>query len=194
MGPHALDDPSMAAITLATQCLGPNVYKEWWQRILNLSVQHSKVWFMSVICSLGSAKAIFAGILPVDGSDDDEGSEWIDDGGFGRIDRGFGFGGGDNEKGWSYIRDGWNSEEWGWGEAGDSVFNSVYEVACWISLSHCLHYAFKKVVHLIQNGMGNSSGEEATSFALCSSAFLQKDLVIPPMVSDDLLKHDRVSK
>eukprot|EP01018_Ginkgo_biloba_P014615 Gb_25109 [translate_table: standard] len=66
MGPPALGDPSMAAITLATQCLGPNVCKEWWRRTLNLSVQRSKVRFMSVICGLGSAEAIFAGILPVD--------------------------------------------------------------------------------------------------------------------------------
>lgn len=184
-----MGDSNVAAAMAFGQCPGPYVCRELSKRSFNFSVQPSarvRVWFMSLICGgLGSAEAIFAGMLTVDvtapppsrvaaprsftlasrrvrrktskAGGGDEGSEWFsDDGGdFGNLGGVYGSGGGgDSRRGWWY---GWNGENWGsnWDDASDSAFNFVYRIACWISLSHCLHYAFKKPVRFVQNDVEN---------------------------------------
>lgn len=169
LGPHACRELSHRTLNLSTQ--RSTRVRVWFMSL--------------ICGSLSSAESIFAGMLAVDvtapppvrvaaprsftlstrrvrrktskGGGGDDGSEWFsDDGGdSGSFGGGYGSGGGgDSRRGWPY---GWNGENWGsnWDEASDSAFNFVYRIACWISLSHCLHYAFKKAVRFVQNGVDN---------------------------------------
>lgn len=90
-------------------------------------------------------------------SDDSEGGE--DDGfGGGYFDGSYGGGGGSGGRGWNSDRFGGSD----WDESSSSSSSSnpayyfVYEVVCWIALSNCVHFAFKKVVRFAANAIGNS--------------------------------------
>ncbi|XP_008458406.1 uncharacterized protein LOC103497828 [Cucumis melo] len=92
-------------------------------------------------------------------SDDSEGRE--DDGfGGGDFDGPYGGdgGGGGGGRGWNFDRFGGND----WDESSFSSSSSnpayyfVYEVVCWIALSNCVHFAFKKVVRFAAEAFGNS--------------------------------------
>ncbi|XP_028119760.1 uncharacterized protein LOC114317247, partial [Camellia sinensis] len=87
------------------------------------------------------------------GADDGE-----DDGFFGNgNDVGGPFGGGDGG-GWNFDRFGWSN----WDESSsffDPAFDFVYEVISWIALSNCLHFALKKVLRILADGMGDQARE-----------------------------------
>ncbi|KAL0744241.1 hypothetical protein Bca4012_085754 [Brassica carinata] len=63
----------------------------------------------------------------------------------------FGFGGG---KGWNYGGGGGGGN---WDESSSSSWSDpamefVYEVICWIALSNCVHFAFKRIVRIVTDG------------------------------------------
>lgn len=66
------------------------------------------------------------------------------------------FGSGGGGKGWNFGGNGGAN----WGEYSnnsipDPAFDVVYEVLCWIAMSNCLHFAFKKVVKFVADGLGD---------------------------------------
>ncbi|KAG9459490.1 hypothetical protein H6P81_003998 [Aristolochia fimbriata] len=69
------------------------------------------------------------------------------------------FGGGGGGKGWNHDRDGGadGGEESSW---RDPAFDFVYEVLCWIALSNCVHFAYKKFVRNVAGGIGHPSREK----------------------------------
>ncbi|CAA0834238.1 glycine-rich protein [Striga hermonthica] len=69
-----------------------------------------------------------------------------DGGGFSCGDGYFGGGGGGGGKGWNW-------EGFSDNCVPDPAFDFVYGVLCWIALSNCLHFAFKKVVRLVEDGV-----------------------------------------
>ncbi|CAK9145610.1 unnamed protein product [Ilex paraguariensis] len=96
-----------------------------------------------------------------DGGDEDDG----DYGFFGDASDGGGFGngpfGGGGGRGWNFDRfGGSNWEEWSSNSFSDPAFDFVYEVLCWIVLSNCLHFAFKKVVRIVADGIGDPAREK----------------------------------
>ncbi|PQQ21448.1 uncharacterized protein Pyn_04615 [Prunus yedoensis var. nudiflora] len=58
---------------------------------------------------------------------------------------------------------GWNFDRFGghnWDESSssspsDPAFDFVYEVMCWIALSNCVHFAFKRVIRIVADGLGD---------------------------------------
>lgn len=76
-----------------------------------------------------------------------------DDGLFG----GFSGGGG---RGWNF--DGFGGHNWEESppSSSDPAFDFVYEVICWIALSNCVHFAFKRVVRIFADGIGDASREK----------------------------------
>ncbi|KAK9136805.1 hypothetical protein Sjap_007399 [Stephania japonica] len=42
----------------------------------------------------------------------------------------------------------------------DPAFDFVYEVISWIALSNCVHFAFKKVVRIVGDGIGDAASRE----------------------------------
>lgn len=88
-----------------------------------------------------------------DGGDLDSGDVYFVFGDGGGGDGYFGRGGGG--KGWNsggYGGDNW--EEYSNNSIPDPAFDFVYEVLCWIAMSNCLHFAFKKVVKFASDGIG----------------------------------------
>ncbi|KZV23298.1 hypothetical protein F511_02199 [Dorcoceras hygrometricum] len=102
---------------------------------------------------------------------DHDGSEG--DGFFGFID-GCDFSGGDGHLGSSGGGRGWNFGGYGganWEESSndsisDPAFDFVYEVLCWIAMSNCLHFAFKKVVRIVADGFGDPAREKVVRMPL----------------------------
>uniref|UniRef100_A0A7N0UIM1 Glycine-rich protein n=1 Tax=Kalanchoe fedtschenkoi TaxID=63787 RepID=A0A7N0UIM1_KALFE len=92
------------------------------------------------------------------GGKDDDGFFGMDGGGGGGGGGFFGGGGGGDggSGGWNYGGFGGNS----WGDsssaASDPASDFVYEVICWIALSNCVHFAFKRVVR----GIGDLVAEK----------------------------------
>lgn len=94
-----------------------------------------------------------------------------DDGGdFSNGDMSFLFGdGGNNSNGGGYFGGGGGGRGWNFGDNGganwgeysndnsipDPAFDVVYEVLCWVAMSNCLHFAFKKVVKFVADGLGD---------------------------------------
>ena len=76
-----------------------------------------------------------------------------DDGPFG----GFGGGGG---RGWNFDRFGGHNWEESPSSSSDPAFDFVYEVIYWIALSNCVHFAFKRVVRIFADGIGDASREK----------------------------------
>ncbi|PSS01521.1 Cell wall protein [Actinidia chinensis var. chinensis] len=75
------------------------------------------------------------------------------DGGSGNFGGGGGSGGG---RGWNFDRfGGSNWDEFSSNSSSDPAFDVVYEVISWIALSNCLHFALKKVVRIVADGLGN---------------------------------------
>jgi hypothetical protein len=88
------------------------------------------------------------------------------------------WGGGENGRGgWG---ESWNDESRRWDEGGHDALTLLYQAACWLSLSKCVHYVVVKAVGWGRNG-GSASVDEAP-FARCSSVFLQKQALGMPMV------------
>ena len=67
---------------------------------------------------------------------------------------GGGFGGSGGGGGWNFNRFG---ERHDWDDSSssysDPAFDFVYQVLSWIVLSNCLHFAFKKIVRIVGNGI-----------------------------------------
>lgn len=85
---------------------------------------------------------------------------------------GAGWGGGDNGGRWDPWGESWNDEGSRWEEDRDAAFGLLYQIACWISLSKCLHFAIQRVM-----GMGkdvDGPPTERPAFAQCSSVLLQR--------------------
>ncbi|KAJ0234133.1 hypothetical protein HA466_0276730 [Hirschfeldia incana] len=92
------------------------------------------------------------------------GGDSEDGGDFGRFllegggsDGPFGFGGGGNDgggKGWNYGGGGGNWDESSSSSSSwsDPAMEFVYEVICWIALSNCVHFAFKRIVRIVTDG------------------------------------------
>ncbi|XP_022959163.1 uncharacterized protein LOC111460236 [Cucurbita moschata] len=90
--------------------------------------------------------------------DDSEGGE---DNGFdgGDFDGPYGGdGGGGGGRGWNFDR--FEGSDWDESSSSSTSLNPayyfVYEVVCWIALSNCVHFAFKKVVRFAAEAIGNS--------------------------------------
>lgn len=92
-----------------------------------------------------------------DGGDLNSGDVYFVFGDGGGINNGDGyFGRGGGGKGWNsggYGGDNW--EEYSNNSIPDPAFDFVYEVLCWIAMSNCLHFAFKKVVKFASDGFGD---------------------------------------
>ncbi|XP_073127955.1 uncharacterized protein [Henckelia pumila] len=77
-----------------------------------------------------------------------------DGGDFNNGDGYFGAGGGG--RGWNFGGyGGANWEESSGNSISDPAFDFVYEILCWIAMSNCLHFAFKKVVRNVADGFGD---------------------------------------
>ncbi|XAR57045.1 hypothetical protein NMG60_11025047 [Bertholletia excelsa] len=92
----------------------------------------------------------------------DGGDEDGEEGGF-YSDGGDGGGpfGGSGGRGWNFDRFGWsNWDESSSASPSDPAFDFVYEVISWIALSNCLHFALKKVLRLVTDGMDDPAREK----------------------------------
>ncbi|XVE65579.1 hypothetical protein DITRI_Ditri08aG0011200 [Diplodiscus trichospermus] len=108
----------------------------------------------------------------------DESNEGEDYGFFFGSDGGDGygpFGGGGGGSSWG--GNGWNFGGFGGRNWDESSFSSpwtvsaldfVYEVICWIALSNCVHFAFKKVVRIVANGIEEAGDREKVPMRLAS--------------------------
>ncbi|TQE06564.1 hypothetical protein C1H46_007806 [Malus baccata] len=102
---------------------------------------------------------------PSSGDDSNDGGE--EDGGFFGGDGPFfnggwrGSGGGGGGGGWNFDRFGGNSwDESSSSSPSDPAFDFVYEVMCWIALSNCVHFAFKRVIRILADGLGDAHREK----------------------------------
>ncbi|XP_074560224.1 uncharacterized protein LOC141816319 [Curcuma longa] len=73
----------------------------------------------------------------------------VDDGFFGDGDDGPFGGGGDGGRGWNSGDSGPGWDESGDSSSSDPAFDFIYEVVCWIALSNCAHFAFKRMGRLL---------------------------------------------
>ena len=83
---------------------------------------------------------------------------------------GGGFGGGG--RGWNFDKFGghdWDEPSW-WFSSRSSGFayGFVYEVIYWIALSNCVHFAFKKVVRIVADGIGDTERGKAVPMRLAT--------------------------
>ena len=88
-----------------------------------------------------------------DGEDDGFfGDGGDDDGPFG------GGGGGGDGRGWNFGGYGGNNwDESSSSSSSDPAVNFMHEVICWIALSNCVHFAFKKVLRIVSaDGIADS--------------------------------------
>lgn len=98
------------------------------------------------------------------GGDDDSSEDGEYEGFFGGDGGDFPFGGGGgggDGKGWNFGGFGghnWNEESSS--SSSDPTLNFVYEVICWIALSNCVHFAFKKLVRIVAGGIGDAEREK----------------------------------
>eukprot|EP00249_Psilotum_nudum_P015691 c25469_g1_i1 orf=359-1033(-) len=192
--------------------------KTWARFGLNLSLQSATVWMNSVICGFYSMESNIFRQAPVQdaiapppvktdcrrlvprtfayktrrikrrsqsGGDGDDFPDW-DEGGFGGSG---GWGGRDNGGGGGDFWGGsWNDETWHWGEASDAALNLLYKVACWISLSQCIHFSLKRILRFSQDGV-NDSPAATDAFAQCSSFLYGDDIqMLQPRPMRNLLK------
>ncbi|KAH6808660.1 glycine-rich protein [Perilla frutescens var. frutescens] len=106
---------------------------------------------------LRKARRVKRKIAADDGGDLNNGDVYFGFGDGGDINNGGGyFGRGGGGKGWNFGGSGGSN----WGEYSDNsipdpAFDFVYEVLCWIAMSNCLHFAFKKVGKVVADGFGD---------------------------------------
>lgn len=88
-----------------------------------------------------------------------------DDGPFGGGSGGGGSGGG---SGWNFGGyGGHNWDESSSSSSSDAALNFMHEVICWIALSNCVHFAFKKVLRIVTTD-GISDSREKVPLRLTS--------------------------
>ncbi|KAM3302020.1 hypothetical protein P3S67_016522 [Capsicum chacoense] len=93
------------------------------------------------------------------------GDEGGDDNGFlfdgGDYDGPFGGGGGGGSGGRGWNFDGYGGANWEESSSfSDPAFDFVYELMCWAALSNCLHFALKKVVRIVADGVSGDPARE----------------------------------
>lgn len=121
------------------------------------------------------------------GRNDEEG----DDGGIYDGGSGFGgdgsWGGGENGRGgWDSWGESWNDESSRrWSEGRDALA-LLYQAACWISLSKCVHYVFVKAVGWGRESV-SATANDGAPFAQCSSVFMRKEPVFVPAVVEKIM-------
>ncbi|VVA96747.1 unnamed protein product [Arabis nemorensis] len=82
----------------------------------------------------------------------------LEGGDFGGNDGPFGFGDGGSDgggKGWNSGGGGFGGGNWdesSFSSWSDPAMEFVYEVICWIALSNCVHFAFKRIVRIVTDG------------------------------------------
>lgn len=111
-----------------------------------------------------------------DGAGDDDGGDNSDGtcGGDGS------WGGGENGRGgWDSWGESWNDDSRRWDEGRDAL-TLLYQAACWLSLSKCVHYVVVKAVGWGRDG-ASASVDEAP-FARCSSVFFHQEAIGMPVV------------
>ncbi|KAG7995957.1 hypothetical protein I3843_01G136200 [Carya illinoinensis] len=88
-------------------------------------------------------------------SEDAEDDGFFGDGGVGP----FGGGSGGGGRGWNF--DGFGGLNWDGSPSPSShpAFDFVYEVICWIALSNCVHFAFKRIIRILADGIGDAEPE-----------------------------------
>ncbi|KAL5541321.1 hypothetical protein UlMin_044581 [Ulmus minor] len=92
-----------------------------------------------------------------DGPEEDDGFLGDDGPFFG----GGGGAGGNNGRGWNSDGFGWhNWDESSSSSPSDPAFDFVYEVVSWIALSNCVHFAFKRVIRTVTDGIGDAEREK----------------------------------
>lgn len=75
-----------------------------------------------------------------------------------------GGGGGGSGRGWNFDRFGGHSwDESSSSSSSDPAFDFVYEVISWIALSNCVHFAFKKVIRIVADGIGDGGREKVVA-------------------------------
>ncbi|KAH7513402.1 uncharacterized protein LOC107433213 [Ziziphus jujuba] len=100
---------------------------------------------------------------------EDGGEEEEEDGGFFGGDGPFFSGGsgggrGGSGRGWNFDRFGGHSwDESSSSSSSDPAFDFVYEVISWIALSNCVHFAFKKVIRIVADGIGDGGREKVVA-------------------------------
>ncbi|XP_073294378.1 uncharacterized protein [Primulina huaijiensis] len=105
-------------------------------------------------------------IIDYDGSGGDELFVFSDGGGCNNGDGYFG-GDGGGRRGWNFGGDGGaNWDESSGNSISDPAFDFVYEILCWIAMSNCLHFAFKKVVRNVADGIGDPAREKVVPMPL----------------------------
>ncbi|XP_056168793.1 uncharacterized protein LOC115682826 [Syzygium oleosum] len=95
----------------------------------------------------------------------DEGDDVGDCGFYGSDPFGGGFGpggGGGDGGGWNFGGPNWEDDSSSrFGSGSGFALDFVYEVICWIALSNCVHFAFKKMLRsLAVDGIGDAAREK----------------------------------
>ncbi|XP_030545603.2 ATP-dependent RNA helicase A-like [Rhodamnia argentea] len=97
----------------------------------------------------------------------DEGGDVGDSGFYGSDPFGGGFGpsggsGGGDSSGWNFGGPNWEDDSSSrFGSGSGFALDFVYEVICWIALSNCVHFAFKKMLRsLVVDGIGDAAREK----------------------------------
>ncbi|PIN08406.1 hypothetical protein CDL12_19007 [Handroanthus impetiginosus] len=87
----------------------------------------------------------------------------------GDVNSGGGYlGSGGGGKGWNFGGyGGWNWEEFSDNSISDPAFDIVYEILCWIAMSNCLHFAFKKVVRFVAEGVADRAKVQMPLTPVC---------------------------
>ncbi|XP_009766809.1 uncharacterized protein [Nicotiana sylvestris] len=70
-------------------------------------------------------------------------------------------GGAGGGRGWNF--DGFGGANWEESSSNsfsDPAFDLVYELMCWVALSNCLHFAFKKVVRILADGFSDPARDK----------------------------------
>ncbi|XP_022761233.1 uncharacterized protein LOC111307479 [Durio zibethinus] len=109
------------------------------------------------------------------GDEFNDGEEYVfffgSDGGDGYGPFGGGGGGGGGN---SWGGSGWNFGGQNWDDSSSSspwtvtALDFVYEVICWIALSNCVHFAFKKVVRIVATGIEEAGDRDKVPMRLAS--------------------------
>lgn len=134
---------SISAVLFAVNALAPPAVKSNYTKTARRAVLRKR---------RRTRRRSFAG----DGDDSSEDGEY--EGFFGGDS-----GGGGDGRGWNFGGFGghnWNEESSSSSSSSDPALNFVYEVICWIALSNCVHFAFKKLVRIVAGGIGDAEREK----------------------------------
>ncbi|KAK9933854.1 hypothetical protein M0R45_021028 [Rubus argutus] len=69
-------------------------------------------------------------------------------------------GGGGGGGGWNFDRFGGHNWDDSSASRSDPAFDFVYEVIGWIALSNCVHFAFKRFIRIVADGLGDAERDK----------------------------------